>query len=142
MSGFIYVMSNPAMPGLLKIGRTNDLERRRLELSSATGVPVPFRIEHFVEVNDPVYAEFMAHHVLYRERISFDREFFEVSLGVAKDALDIAIKVDIAMSARASEKFAEWLLAHSDLGELDILISYVRGSNKKDVEAGLRRRAA
>ena len=142
MSGFIYIMSNRAMPGLLKIGRTNDLERRRLELSSATGVPVPFRIEHFAEVNDPEYAESDAHAVLFRERISFDREFFAVSLDRAKEAFAIAIKVDIKRSARAAEQFAQWILARSDLGELDTVMSWLRAVKPKDVIAALAREAA
>ena len=38
--GYVYILSNPGMPGLLKIGMTRfDPTRRVQELSSATGVP-------------------------------------------------------------------------------------------------------
>jgi hypothetical protein len=42
-SGFIYVLINVSMDGLVKIGKTQrDPEKRAIELSSATGVPTPF----------------------------------------------------------------------------------------------------
>lgn len=42
-SGIVYVLSNPAMPGLVKIGKTTrgSVDARLSELYS-TGVPVPF----------------------------------------------------------------------------------------------------
>ncbi|MFN3446329.1 MAG: GIY-YIG nuclease family protein, partial [Bacteroidia bacterium] len=40
--GLIYILTNPAMPGLVKIGKTNraDVKQRMFELYS-TGGPVP-----------------------------------------------------------------------------------------------------
>lgn len=45
--GIVYILSNEAMPGLLKIGLTTrkDLSARLRELYT-TGVPVPFRCEY------------------------------------------------------------------------------------------------
>ena len=41
--GYIYVLINPAMPGLLKIGLTTKTPEERVkELSNATGVPINF----------------------------------------------------------------------------------------------------
>lgn len=43
--GYVYILSNPSMPGLLKIGMTRfDPTRRVQELSSATGVPTQFQL--------------------------------------------------------------------------------------------------
>ena len=42
--GFIYIMTNPVMPGLVKIGYATDAEKRRKELSHASGVPADFVI--------------------------------------------------------------------------------------------------
>ena len=42
--GYIYIMTNPVMPGLVKIGYATDAEKRRKELSHASGVPADFVI--------------------------------------------------------------------------------------------------
>ncbi|WP_220385717.1 GIY-YIG nuclease family protein, partial [Klebsiella pneumoniae] len=45
MEGWVYVLSNPCMPGIYKVGMTTTSpEVRARELSSATGVPAPFKI--------------------------------------------------------------------------------------------------
>src|SRR5437667_5955882 len=50
--GFIYILSNPAMPDLVKIGATcGPVEKRAAELAT-TGVPEVFKIEK----RFPVYA--------------------------------------------------------------------------------------
>ena len=46
LGGFVYVLSHPLMPNLLKIGfTTRQVEERVAELSAATAVPGPFIIE-------------------------------------------------------------------------------------------------
>ena len=40
----VYLLSNEAIPGWVKIGRTNELERRLKELYN-TSVPLPFKVE-------------------------------------------------------------------------------------------------
>lgn len=42
--GYIYIMTNPVMNGLVKIGYATDPEKRRKELSHASGVPADFVI--------------------------------------------------------------------------------------------------
>ena len=41
-AGVIYILSNPTMPGLVKLGKTTNLPARLKSLNS-TGVPVPFQ---------------------------------------------------------------------------------------------------
>lgn len=75
--GYVYVLTNPAMPGVVKIGRTRRDPRTRLrELSSATGVPVPFRLAGAVRAKDADAAEREIHERLRRRRVSHRREFF------------------------------------------------------------------
>lgn len=42
--GYIYIMTNPGMNDLIKIGYAADPEKRRKELSSSSGVPADFEI--------------------------------------------------------------------------------------------------
>ena len=79
--GRVYVLSNKAMPGLLKIGYTmNTVEGRVKELSSATGVPSEFFIEYQVECRDAATVEALVHDSLQNTRHDNSREFFAISL--------------------------------------------------------------
>ena len=52
MEGSVYVLTNPAMPNMLKIGKTTrDVELRLSDLYS-TGVPLPFECEYAAKVID------------------------------------------------------------------------------------------
>lgn len=85
--GAIYVLSNPAMPGLLKIGMTErDVRSRASELSAATGVPEGFVIEAYFLVNDPRTIESEVHNALAPRRKS-GREFFEMDVLDALSAI-------------------------------------------------------
>ena len=86
--GRVYVLSNPAMPGLLKIGYTmNTVEGRVKELSVATGVPTEFCIEYQVECRDPAGLEAYAHTFFQSKRYNGNREFFSISINDAIDVL-------------------------------------------------------
>lgn len=53
MKGWVYVISNPSMPGLLKIGYSlKDPSIRARELEG-TGMPTPYRVEYAALVDDP-----------------------------------------------------------------------------------------
>lgn len=82
--GYVYVLSNPAMPNLLKIGHTSGSLRGRVEqLSAATGVPRPFEVEAYFLAQAPRADEKLVHEALrYYRRPG--REFFELEL---KEAL-------------------------------------------------------
>ena len=73
--GIIYVLSNPAMPELVKIGKTKDINQRLSSLYS-TGVPLPFKCVYAKEVEDMDYAEEKLHAGLGSTRINEKREFF------------------------------------------------------------------
>lgn len=82
--GRVYVLSNKAMPGLLKIGYTlNTVEGRVKDLSSATGVPSEFVIEYQVECRDAAGVEALVHDSLNHSRHNNSREFFSISLAEA-----------------------------------------------------------
>ena len=47
---YIYIMTNPAFPNLIKIGYATDPEQRRAELSAPSGVPADYEIYATSEV--------------------------------------------------------------------------------------------
>ena len=81
--GYIYCLSNEAMPGLVKVGGTWSPERtpdiRAKELYT-TGVPLPFKIEFAKLVSEPKKKETSLHLLLeqYTTRMP-GREFFRTS---------------------------------------------------------------
>jgi len=87
MSEFIYVLENPSMPGLVKIGRTDrSVSERVSELSSHTGVPTGFAVVKEYAVTNSVEAERIIHERLSEYRVADNREFFKME---AEDATDI-----------------------------------------------------
>ena len=87
MKGFLYVMSNPMHPSLLKIGQTSkDPNIRRSDLNSS-GVPEEFIIEYYAFVEDYVQLELEVHTELNEVRYKENREFFEISVQEAVNSI-------------------------------------------------------
>lgn len=83
--GFIYILINPALKELIKIGMTTRTpEERAKELSSQTGIPTPFYVAYETEVSDCKRLEKIIHQRLENFRYSRNREFFSIKL---KDAI-------------------------------------------------------
>lgn len=87
----IYIMSNPTYPGLLKIGYTGkEIEIRRKDLSKATGVPTPFKVEFIYKLQGRgEEMERELHKYLKEYRTSNQREFFDISLKEAINSIKI-----------------------------------------------------
>jgi hypothetical protein len=78
-SGILYVLTNPVMPGLVKIGLTTQtVEERIRELSSATGVPVRFECYFAAEVPSMAEKEHRLHQIFLEVRVNPNREFFRI----------------------------------------------------------------
>lgn len=79
--GIIYVLTNDAMPGMIKIGRTSGegVERRVAELSRATGVPLPFKVAVARSVHDAHKVEKALHTAFGPDRVNPSREFFAIA---------------------------------------------------------------
>ena len=81
---WIYVLSNPAMPGLLKIGYTkNSPQERAYQISAATGVAMPFVVEWSFKCHEGEFLEQEIHSKLDPYRVSGNREFFRIELDSA-----------------------------------------------------------
>lgn len=101
MAGIVYVLSNPAMLGLVKIGKTSrdDVQERMDELY-VTGVPFPFKCERAIRVDDEDAVEQELHQVLDADRPNPRREFFEVELDQVFNLLDVFDSVDVTPGER------------------------------------------
>jgi hypothetical protein len=78
-AGIIYVLTNPAMPNLIKIGFTSseDVKSRMAQLYQS-GVPLPFDCVYAARVNDYEKVEKALHTAFAPDRINPKREFFEI----------------------------------------------------------------
>jgi hypothetical protein len=96
--GYVYLLTNPSMPGLVKVGCTDRSPNDRVsELSTATGVPTPFTLEFFIHVPDHLATEQELHSIMSADRVSDGREFFRVPLEKAT-ALLRAKMLDLMIS--------------------------------------------
>ncbi|HEY3982907.1 GIY-YIG nuclease family protein [Cedecea sp.] len=96
MTGWVYIMSNEYMPGIFKIGMTTTSpETRAKELSSATGVPFPFKVEAAYHCQDPSYSEKELHDYLSEYRINDSREFFKADLSEIKQFCEELCDVEV-----------------------------------------------
>ena len=74
--GWLYVLTNPVMPGLVKVGFSTKMVEARLAELHTTGVPLPFEVAFAALVRSPRQAEKRVHAALAAHRVSKDREFF------------------------------------------------------------------
>ena len=94
MMGIIYVLSNQAMPGYLKIGVTSGdspvaVEQRMKSLDN-TSVPLPFKCEYAAIVRDHKKVEKALHTAFGDYRVNRQREFFTgVEVSKVKAVIDL-----------------------------------------------------
>lgn len=94
--GWVYCLSNPSMPDLVKIGMTERTPEERAKELSTTGVPTPFVIEFAKKVKNPAQKEATLHALLekYAERTNARREFFRTTPDVVRQFFDLMDDVD------------------------------------------------
>lgn len=76
--GYVYVLTNPAMPGVVKIGRSRHGAASRAKSLSGTSVPTSFVVAFEILCLDAERAEERAHRYAEKSRIAANREFFEM----------------------------------------------------------------
>ena len=97
--GIVYLLTNPVMPGLVKIGMTaqEDIDKRMKELYT-TGVPVPFECQFACKVKkgDCAKIEKALHKAFAPQRINANREFFRIQVEQAKAILELFHHTDVS----------------------------------------------
>ena len=97
----VYVLTNPAMPGLVKIGKTarGSINARLNELYS-TGVPVPFECAFAARVTDEAKVESAFHRAFGPYRLNPRREFFQIEPEQAIALLELMADEDVTPALR------------------------------------------
>ncbi len=98
----VYVLTNPAMPGLVKIGKTtqSDVSVRMNQLY-ITGVPVPFDCVYAIEVSDCSKVEMALHVAFGPSRINPKREFFKIDVEQAIAILKLLEQKNVTPQVRS-----------------------------------------
>ena len=112
-NGYIYVLSNPAMPGLIKIGyTTRDINERVSELSASTGVPSNFEFEAVFVSPAAEADEYDIHEMLVAHRQG-SKEFFrlepffavkKIAALLEQEPLETSAKIFVQWRALAAQK--------------------------------------
>jgi hypothetical protein len=109
-AGYIYILSNPSMPGLLKIGKTTrSALLRAAELSGGSGVPTPFVVEFELLVSDCDTVENEIHARVANMRIGLDREFFRIGLSEARSVVgEVTAQYLLQTESNPADETARW----------------------------------
>jgi len=142
-AGFIYVLVNSTMPGLVKVGKTSrSPSERAQELSGATGVATPFVIAFEHAFRDVDAAERLIHAALEQrgKREAKNREFFRAA---ASEVIYIILEVAKPESQNAESdgdtNFNNDLpLAWADLMEEALDYRDGRGDTFQDIDEAVR----
>lgn len=93
--GIVYVLTNAAMPGLVKIGMTEASDANvRVGQLYTTGVPLPFEVKYACQVENPGEVEGALHVAFGPHRINPKREFFRMDSEQAIAILRLLNKPD------------------------------------------------
>lgn len=99
MEGYVYILINDAMPGLVKIGCTKrSPEERKRELSRWTGIPLDFSVAYEIFSSDMKMLEKTIHKKLDSCRVNKNKEFFKCDIDFAIASLSkIAQEIQLDM---------------------------------------------
>lgn len=129
----VYVLTNPAMPGLVKIGMTeNEDAETRIAQLYGTGVPFPFKLEFAARVANADEVERALHTAFAPNRVNSKREFFSIEPGQAiailkllhvQDAtaeLSTSAGAPIAQEVAAGEEYTRLRRPNMNFAEMGI----------------------
>lgn len=115
--GWIYLITNPAMPGLVKVGYSMKDPALRAKDLAGTGIPHPYVVAYEALVANPYVVEQKVHALL--ERCREGKEWFRCEIAVAHQAIrqvaasaimfdTIPASPDAELGRTGQEAFAAW----------------------------------
>lgn len=90
-AGYVYCITNPSMPDLVKIGTTiRPLEERLDEANSnSTWTPFPYKVECAKWVLNATHREKTLHRIFHDQRVNPNREWFRLPVETVRLAFDL-----------------------------------------------------
>jgi hypothetical protein len=95
MPEIVYVLTNEAMEGMVKIGRTTTSVEQRIKELDNTSLPLPFQCFYAAEVGNSALVEGKLHRIFSDKRIRMNREFFRVDANQVREAIQLAELKDV-----------------------------------------------
>jgi hypothetical protein len=95
MPEIVYVLTNEAMEGMVKIGRTTTSVEQRIRELDNTSLPLPFQCFYAAEVANSALVEGKLHRIFSDKRIRTNREFFRVDANQVREAIQLAELKDV-----------------------------------------------
>jgi hypothetical protein len=95
MPEIVYVLTNEAMEGMVKIGRTTTSVEQRIRELDNTSMPLPFQCFYAAEVGNSSLVEGKLHRIFSDKRIRTNREFFRIDANQVREAIQLAELKDV-----------------------------------------------
>jgi len=112
MNEIIYIFTNEAMPGYVKIGKTTtSVKQRVLELSRSSAVPLPFECYYAAKVKDANKVEQAFHDAFGDHRVNPKREFFNIAPERVVAVLKLLVLEDVTPSRNVGVESKEDAIA-------------------------------
>ncbi len=99
----VYILTNEAMPGIIKIGKTERPIEQRMRDLYTSGVPVPFECFHASVVDRSKNVESRLHNAFEKYRVNRNREFFEINPESVLEILEMVEIRDVTPSENIVE---------------------------------------
>ena len=99
MPDIVYVLTNPAMPGIVKIGRTTQDVQARMQQLWETGVPLPFECVVAIEIDDVTTSQKLEaglFEAFRPQRVHPKREFFAIETSQLRAILELFKARDVS----------------------------------------------
>lgn len=103
MPEIVYVLTNEAMPGLVKLGMTNGDLATRIRQLFQTNIPLPYELFYACEVANAAYVESQLHDAFGDHRVSRNREFFRIAPERVRAALLIGALKEVRLGDEVFE---------------------------------------
>ena len=102
MKEIIYILTNDAMSGFIKIGKTSAGIEQRIKDLDNTSMPLPFQCFYAAKVYKAEFIEKKIHYIFGEQRVRANREFFSVDPNRVKAAIELVALEEVTPQLQTS----------------------------------------